>query len=191
MNAGVFALADDQPFLLPDRSLAPIDDVFMDRPYCTLIYDEGSRNLFVCGYSGVDLPGPRFRKNATDSILRFDLRTREWYPVELHDQAVVPEEDLGYVVSNEHYPHHDPAANPAPHGWPNGPGRRDGDWRLSLLPLEGQPSDRALRAGRDPPEPQGGLPRERTRARTARAPFEPAGNARDGAPGPERGCGLG
>lgn len=120
-NAEPFAIASGAPFRLPDRSLEPIRDVLMDRPYCTLLYDDVSRNLFVCGYSGVDLPGARFRKNATDSILRYDLRTREWHPVELHDPSVVPEGELGFVVSNEYYPHHDPTENPPPHGWLNGP----------------------------------------------------------------------
>jgi len=121
-NAEVLASSADSPFHnLPDRALDPADDALMDRPYCTLIYDAPSRNLFICGYSGVDLPGKRFRKNATDSIHRFDLRTAKWHPVEMHDASVVPQDELGYVVSNEYYPHHDPAANAAPHGWLNGP----------------------------------------------------------------------
>ena len=109
------------PFLLYDPATEPIDDTRMDRPYCTLIYDERSRNLFVCGFSGVDLPGGRFRKNATDSIHRFDLRTEAWYPVEMHDPSVVPSAELGRVVPNRYYPHHDPEHNEAPHGWLNGP----------------------------------------------------------------------
>ncbi len=120
-NAQLLAEATGAPFRLPDKSLDPAADTLMDRPYCTLIYDPVSRNVFICGYSGVDLPGKRFRKNATDSILRFDLRTKRWSPVELHDPSVVPKDELDYVVSNAYYPHHDPATNPAPHGWLNGP----------------------------------------------------------------------
>lgn len=120
-NAGLLAAAEPDPFQLPDRSKEPREDTLMDRPYCTLIWDPPSRNLFICGYSGVDLPGRRFRKNATDSIHRYDLRTRKWYPVEMHSPRVVPRDELGYVVSNTHYPHHDPDTNPPPHGWLNGP----------------------------------------------------------------------
>lgn len=120
-NAEILARSLDGPFLLPDRAKDPVDDTLMDRPYCTLIYDAPSRNLFICGYSGVDLPAKRFRKNATDSIHRFDLRSGGWYSVELHDAGVVPPEELGYVVSNAYYPHHDPERNAPPHGWLNGP----------------------------------------------------------------------
>ena len=93
----------------------------MDRPYCTLAWDAASENFFICGYSGVDLPGGVFRKNATDSIHRFDRRDGAWHTVELHDAAVVPEEELTRVVPNEFYPHHDPTVNAAPHGLLNGP----------------------------------------------------------------------
>ncbi len=120
-NVEPFALASGYPFRLPDKSKSPIDDTVMDRPYCTLIYDPASQNFFVCGYSGVDLPGKTFRKNASDSILRYDRRTDLWSPVEMHDPGVVPPEALDYAVSNEYYPHHDPATNAAPHGWLNGP----------------------------------------------------------------------
>ena len=120
-NATTLARAQDSPFHLYDGSVEPIEDTLMDRPYCTLIYDAPSKNFFICGFSGVDLPQRRFRKNASDSIHRFDLRDREWHPVEMHDGRVVPEAELGYVVSNAHYPHHDPATNAPPHGWLNGP----------------------------------------------------------------------
>lgn len=120
-NAGILARPDGSLFYLPDRSLDPAADTRMDRPYCTLIWDEASRNVFICGFSGVDLPERKFRKNATDSIHRYDLRTGRWYGVELHDASVVPTDQLGYVVSNEYYPHHDPRTNPPPHGWLNGP----------------------------------------------------------------------
>ncbi|MHC5071575.1 MAG: hypothetical protein ACYTGO_13920 [Planctomycetota bacterium] len=120
-NAQVLAQPFGPPFFLYDSKLPPIADTHMDRPYCTLIFDDVSRNLFICGYSGVDLPGAKFRKNATDSIHRYDMRTKRWYAVEIHDAAIVATDKLSYVVPNEHYPHHDPTANPAPHGWLNGP----------------------------------------------------------------------
>ena len=125
-NAAILVEPSDSPFLLyrPEAG-PPIDQISMDRPYCTLAYDEVSKNYFICGYSGVDLPAKQFRKNATDSIHRFDTRTSEWSGVELHDPNVVPKEELGYVVSNEYYPHHDPEQNPAPHGLLNGP---NGAW---------------------------------------------------------------
>lgn len=112
--------SQDPFFLFDPEAGAPIEDTHMDRPYCTLRFDAVSENYFICGYSGVDLPGGLFRKNATDSIHRYDLRTQRWYSVELHDPSVVPEGELSYTVSNEHYPHHDPETNPAPHGWLNG-----------------------------------------------------------------------
>lgn len=121
-NGELFVEPDPAVFRLYDPSLGePIRAAAIDRPYCTLAWDEASRNLFICGYSGVDLPAKRFRKNATDSILRYDLRDGAWHVVEQHDPAVVPEERLDYVVSNEFYPHHDPATNAAPHGLLNGP----------------------------------------------------------------------
>ena len=121
-NGELFAAPDPRVFRLYDPADGePIEAVAIDRPYCTLAWDEASRNLFICGYSGVDLPAKRFRKNATDSILRYDLRDRSWHVVEQHDPSAVPAAELGSVVSNEHYPHHDPAQNAAPHGWLNGP----------------------------------------------------------------------
>ncbi len=120
-NAELVVAATDPPFNLPDRSRDPIGDTLMDRPYCTLIHDPVSGNYFICGYSGVDLPERKFRKNATDSILRYDPRNERWHAVELHDPSVVPAAELDYVVSNAHYPHHDPERNAPPHGWLNGP----------------------------------------------------------------------
>jgi len=121
-NARVLTGPDPAKHRLFDPSLGePIQATSIDRPYCTLAYDAASRNLFICGYSGVDLPGKRFRKNASDSILRYDLRDEQWHVVEQHDPGSVPESELGYVVSNDYYPHHDPAANAAPHGFLNGP----------------------------------------------------------------------
>ncbi|HED66377.1 MAG TPA: hypothetical protein ENJ09_12590 [Planctomycetes bacterium] len=121
-NARVFAEPEDGPFRLFHASMGePAEATTIDRPYCTLAHDSVSGNFFLCGYSGVDLPGKRFRKNASDSILRFDPRDGRWHVVERHDPGVVPEGELGYVVSNDYYPHHDPERHPAPHGWLNGP----------------------------------------------------------------------
>ncbi len=120
-NARLFVSPDDAVFELYDPKVEPIQSHTVDRPYCTLAFDAASRNLFVCGFSGVDLPGAKFRKNATDSIHRFDLRTRSWHPVEMHDHRVVPVAELGYVVPNQYYPHHDVEENSPPHGWVNGP----------------------------------------------------------------------
>ncbi|MCZ6598370.1 MAG: hypothetical protein O7B99_12080, partial [Planctomycetota bacterium] len=121
-NARSFATPTGPPFFFYDpQEGPPIEDTRMDRPYCTLAFDPESENYFICGYSGVDLPQKRFRKNASDSIHRYDARTGEWHVVEIHDATVVPEDRLGYVVPNEYYPHHDPATATAPHGWLNGP----------------------------------------------------------------------
>ena len=121
-NARLVAAPTAPPFQLYDGSAGPpVSDTLMDRPYCTLVWDAASKNFFVCGYSGVDLPGGVFRKNATDSIHRFDRRDGAWHTVELHDAAVVPEKELTRVVPNEYYPHHDPTRNAAPHGLLNGP----------------------------------------------------------------------
>ena len=120
-NARIFAKVDGRPFNPWDREKQPIQDAQMDRPYCTIVFAPASRNLFICGYSGVDLPGATFRKNATDSIHRFDLRVSSWFPVEMHASSAVPVAELTRVVPNQYYPHHDPEVNPAPHGWLNGP----------------------------------------------------------------------
>ena len=120
-NARLLAEPDGQVFQLHDTGLSPAADTHMDRPYCTLMLDAASRNLFVCGFSGVDLPGAKFRKNATDSIHRFDLRVKRWFSVERHDAAVVPAAELSYVVPNNYYPHHDVELSAPPHGWLNGP----------------------------------------------------------------------
>lgn len=121
-NAQVLVGPDPDVFHLYDPGGGPpVDATLLDRPYCTLAFDPASACYFICGYSGVDLPGARFRKNATDSIHRFDTRDGSWHAVEMHDAAVVPEDLERYVVPNNHYPHHDPAEGPAPHGWLNGP----------------------------------------------------------------------
>ena len=120
-NATLLVEPKASPFALYDPAGGkPLDDYRMDRPYCTLVYDAPSKNFFICGYSGVDLPGGKFRKNANDTIHRFDLRTNRWSMVEAHDANTVPIDEVGYIVPNDYYPHHDPAKNPAPHGWLNG-----------------------------------------------------------------------
>ncbi len=119
-NATAFAKPTSPPFFVYDRSVPPQDDVLMGRPYCALAYDEASKNFFVCTYSGAELE-TGFRKHATDAIYRFDTRNGKWHVVEQHDPTTVPREALGAVISNEYYPHHDPATNPPPHGWANGP----------------------------------------------------------------------
>lgn len=120
-NARLLAAPDPEVTHLPDGALPPLQDYLMERPYCTLAYDPVSRNLFLCGYSGVDLPGGKFRKNATDSILRYDLRVGRWFLVERHDPASVPSEQLARTAPNDAYPHADPRTTDPPHGWLNGP----------------------------------------------------------------------
>jgi len=121
-NVSVLAEPDGGLFSLYDPAQGPpVSDSRMDRPYCTLAFDPESRNLFICGYSGVDLPRGVFRKNATDSIHRYDLRDRRWHAVEQHDPRSVALDELGQVVPNTTYPHHDVRSNPAPHGLLNGP----------------------------------------------------------------------
>ncbi len=119
-NAEVFARPSQPPMYLYDYSTAPEIDTRMARPFCALAYHAASGNLFVCAYSGLEGDGT-FRKHATDAVYRFNLARRQWFVVEQHDPAIVPAEELGPVVSNSYYPHHDPAKNPPPHGWPNGP----------------------------------------------------------------------
>ncbi len=119
-NGRVLAAPTAPPFFVWDRKTAPAEDFLMDRPYCTLIHDPASDNYFICGYSGVDLPGGVFRKNATDTVHRYDGRTGRWSVLEKHDPTVVPRDEISEVIPNQYYPHHDPQTNPAPHGWLNG-----------------------------------------------------------------------
>lgn len=121
-NRRLIAEPDPQVQNLYDKGDGPpLSDYEMDRPYCSLDYHAGSRSLFVCGFSGVDKTDTTFRKNATDAVLRYDLRTGEWSELERHDASVVPRDEQDGVVPNQYYPHHDPESNPAPHGWLNGP----------------------------------------------------------------------
>lgn len=121
-NATIFARPTDPPFRLWTGLMPATSDMHTDRPYCMLIWDAPSQNFFICGYSGIDLATPaRFRKNATDSILRYDLRDRHWHLVERHDPTVVPPEALGQAVPARFYPHHDVATNDPPHGLVSGP----------------------------------------------------------------------
>ncbi|MBL8860469.1 MAG: hypothetical protein JNK02_00510 [Planctomycetes bacterium] len=121
-NQVVLATPDESVVHVYDRSKEPVEDALMNRPYCTLVYDPPSRNVIFCAFSGVDLgTAPFFRKNATDALYRYDLRSRRWGIVELHRDDVVPAEARTEVISNEYYPHHDPRKNPPPHGFLNGP----------------------------------------------------------------------
>ncbi len=45
-------MPDAAVFYLYDGHRVPLLGTRMDRPYCTLIYDPPSRNLFVGGFSG-------------------------------------------------------------------------------------------------------------------------------------------
>ncbi len=118
-NATVFAGPTSPPFYLYTHDGPPEDDILMARPYCALAFDETSRNLFVCAYSGAEL-STGFRKHATDAVYRYDLRNMKWHIVEQHDPNSVPRDELKAVIPNVYYPHHDPNENPPPHGWPNG-----------------------------------------------------------------------
>jgi hypothetical protein len=111
-NARVVAAPTSPPFKLLDTSLPSVlDDHNTDRPYCTLRFDEATQSFYLCAFSGLDRSGqPSFRKNLTDAVLRYDLRTQRWYEIDRHDPS-----------AGAAYPHHDPAANPPPHGWLKGP----------------------------------------------------------------------
>jgi hypothetical protein len=98
------------------------NDTLTDQPYCKLMFDPPSRNWFVVCFSGIDLASdkPTFRKNATDAVHRYNVGTKKWYVVEAHDATKVPADLLGQFIPNDTFPHHDPAKNKAPHGFPNG-----------------------------------------------------------------------
>ncbi len=119
-NAVAWIEPTSPPFYLYDYSVPPEEDMLMSRPYCGLAYDPHSRNLFICAYAGAEL-STGFRKHATDGVYRYDLRKQSWHVVEQHDPNSVPREEMKSVIGNNYYPHHDPAANPPPHGWTNGP----------------------------------------------------------------------
>lgn len=121
-NAEIVARPDGKIFHLWNRVMPATEDIHTDRPYCMLVYDAPSQNFFVCGYSGIDLAkAPKFRKNATDAVHRYDMRSGRWMRVEQHDPNVVPRSALRKDVSSIYYPHHDPATNAPPHGLVNGP----------------------------------------------------------------------
>jgi len=120
-NGKVFAEATSPPFHLYGGQVPCTDDKLTDRPYCCLVYDAPSKNFIVCGYSGLDLPKPRgFRKNATDSVLRFDTRDGKWHVIDQHDPTVVPESEMKKAIAPKYYPHHDVRKNKSPHGLVNG-----------------------------------------------------------------------
>ncbi len=116
LNGEVLTRPTSPPFLLWDRSsLPPERDRHTDRPYCTLRWHEATRSFYLCAFSGIDKKRTpedpvAFSKNRTDGLLRYDLRTEEWYEVERHDPK-----------AGAAYPHHDPANAPSPHGFLNGP----------------------------------------------------------------------
>lgn len=121
-NAKLLAEATSPPFRFWTRELPSTSDTRTDRPYAGLVFDEKSQNFFVICFSGIDIAEqPYMRKNATDAVHRYDLRTRKWYALESHDPSKVPDAELGQWVPNDSYPHHDPARNPPPHGMANGP----------------------------------------------------------------------
>jgi hypothetical protein len=119
-NVSVLAEPTSPPFYLYTYEDAAENDILMGRPYCSLAFDEASRNLFICAYSGAELSAG-FRKHGTDAIYRYDLRDSNWHVVEQHDPNVVPREELKAVIPNNYYPHHNPKKNDPPHGWLNGP----------------------------------------------------------------------
>jgi len=121
-NGRVLVRPSEPPFKLWDRIAPAIRDTLTDRPYAGLVKDPVSRSLFVLAFSGIDTAEtPYMRKNATDAVHRYDMRSGLWHVVENHDQTAVPAEKLGQWIGNETYPHHDPGANPPPHGLANGP----------------------------------------------------------------------
>jgi hypothetical protein len=118
-NGKVFAAPTEPPFKLFDRNASPAtSDRETDRPYCSLRYDPGTKNFFLCAFSGIDKPeagdgkpgGSTFSKNTSDGLHRFDTRDGKWRVVEKHN-----------LEAGGNYPHHDPASRPPPHGRLNGP----------------------------------------------------------------------
>lgn len=86
-NAQLLARPTEPPFRLWDRTASPPQsDRRTDRPYCTLRYHAPTRSFYICAFSGIDLPSqpgkPSFSKNASDAVLRYDLRTGRWHEVE-------------------------------------------------------------------------------------------------------------
>jgi hypothetical protein len=113
-NGVVFAAPTSPPFVLFDRTRTDaVRDRETDRPYCGLRYDPTTQNFFLCAFSGIDKPegkGSTFSKNLTDAVFRYDTRSKKWYTIEQHN-----------IEKGGLYPHQDPASNPPPHGWLNGP----------------------------------------------------------------------
>lgn len=122
-EARTVATPTDPPFRLWNPQLPNHADIETDRPYATLVWHEESENFFICGFSGIDAPtgwGISFRKNASDSILRYDTRSQSWHDVERHDASVVPQsarEGQTQAIDNSHFP----SAAAPPRGWLNGP----------------------------------------------------------------------
>jgi len=127
-NATVLVEPTEPPFKLWDRtSNPPSKDRNTDRPYCVLRFHEPTQSFYICAFSGIDKPRrpgqSSFSKNLTDGLLRYDLRTKQWYEVERHN-----------IEAGGSYPHHDPKYNAPPHGWLNGPDNclALGDWLYAV-----------------------------------------------------------
>jgi hypothetical protein len=107
----VLASPTSPPFRLLNRSLpAALDDTQTDRPYCILRYDPATSSFYFCAFSGIDKPldaaGGYFRKNRSDAVFRFDLRTMRYYelvrgsPLDGPNNCLVVGQWL-YVVNKE------------------------------------------------------------------------------------------
>lgn len=145
-NGTVIAKADKRVFRTYTVADPARDDIEADRPYTSLVYDLHSKNFFITGFSGIDgvANHRRFRKNATDSILRYSTRAPiGWYMVERHRGDIVPQGTRRnpdqVTIPNAYYPHfgggsqsptsrpvrysemRPPATPNPPMGWLNGP----------------------------------------------------------------------
>src|SRR5690606_10414558 len=115
-NGEVVALPTAPPFRLFDRTVKEAtEDRVTDRPYCGLRYHAHTQSFYICAFSGIDKVAKKkgdrtFSKSLTDGLLRYDSRTKKGYEGQRHDNE-----------AGGNYPHHDPASNPRPRGWLNGP----------------------------------------------------------------------
>jgi len=145
-NGKLLAEPTAPPFRLWDKTAnPPWKDRETDRPYCSLSWHPPTQSFYICAFSGIDRDeksGKTFSKNLSDAILRYDRRTSKWYEVERHDS------DKGGI-----YPHQDPATQPPPHGWLNGPDNclAIGSWLYAVSKENGKLALYDLRAlERDP-----------------------------------------
>lgn len=150
-NGQVLAAPTAPPFRLWDRNAnPPWKDRETDRPYCGLSFHPPTQSFYICAFSGIDRDektGKTFTKNLSDAILRYDLRTQQWYEVERHDG------DKGGI-----YPHQDPERSKPPHGWLNGPDNclAIGDWLYAVSKENSRLVRYDLRALKS--DPQAGAP---------------------------------